>query len=330
MSNVGNKYKIGVLVVISGVLLVFGLIALGIMKYFSESYEFMTVVPTSVQGLHKGSQVKYKGVPVGKVTNIQISQMDENIYIYMVLDASSFDDSERNEIKAGGGLLYLDNELKKYVDQGMRCQLKYAGITGDLYVEIGMYDPIKFPVKEFDLPNGHPPYLPSIPQVSFGEIMDAANKALMNIAMVDFKGLAKKMETFLDSADKFINNEDLWNTVKELRTVTQNLSEVTATLRKFVTDENIDKMISKTDAIATNINRTLDEINTLSQRINHNVEEAKIPETAKKTRELIVDAARSLDELQELMESIKELADYIEENPNSIIVGKSQTPVVKP
>ena len=55
MSNKGNKYKVGVFTIVSIVLFVVAMIALGIMSNFKEKYRFMTVVTSSVQGLEKGA-----------------------------------------------------------------------------------------------------------------------------------------------------------------------------------------------------------------------------------------------------------------------------------
>lgn len=65
MSNVGNKYKVGVLVIIAFTLLLLSLLSLGVVKYFRKTFEFYTIVESSVQGLEKGAKVKIKGVPVG-------------------------------------------------------------------------------------------------------------------------------------------------------------------------------------------------------------------------------------------------------------------------
>ena len=50
MSNKANKYKIGVLVIISFTLLIFGLVILGSLKFLKPKLEAMTVVDSTVQG----------------------------------------------------------------------------------------------------------------------------------------------------------------------------------------------------------------------------------------------------------------------------------------
>jgi len=145
------------------------------MKYFYESYEFMTVIQTSVQGLSKGSLVKYQGVPIGQVTNIQISNIDDNVYVYMAFQPESFSRDDRNEIKLRGGISYLDDELKKLVENGMRCSSicrYYRGIIcGNSHVRSG-----KIPGYRIQIARGSPPCLPSIPQLSFGDLMETLHQ----------------------------------------------------------------------------------------------------------------------------------------------------------
>ena len=330
MSNVGNKFKVGVIVIVSGVLLVLGLVSLGVMKYFYESYEFMTVIQTSVQGLSKGSLVKYKGVPIGQVTKIQISDIDDNVYVYMAFQPESFSRSDREEIKLRGGISYLDDELKKLVDNGMRCQLKYAGITGELYMEIAMFDPGKYPVTKFKLPEEHPPYLPSIPQLSFGDLMETLHKSLGNLTRIDFKAVSNKFEKFLDSANEVVGDHNIRKTFENLSGTMENLSDVSNTLKTAVTTEKIDNLIKSINTTSENLNKTFDDISKLTKSLDDEMKSAEIPSTVKELKKFMNDAKQTLERANELAVSLRDLSNYLEQNPNSVIMGRKDEPLVKP
>lgn len=331
MSNVGNKFKVGVLVIISGVLFVLGLISLGVMKYFYESYEFMTVIQTSVQGLSKGSLVKYKGVPIGQVTKIQISNMDDNVYVYMAFEPESFTSrDDRKEIKLRGGISYLDDELKKYVENGMRCQLKYAGITGELYVEIAMFDPGKFPATEYELPEDHPPYMPSVPQLSFGDLMETLHKSLSNLTQIDFKAVSVKFEKFLDSANEVVGDQNIRKTFNNLSVTMQNLSDISNTVKTAMTSEKIDDLIKKINTTSENLNQTFADISVLTKSMDEQMKSSDIPSTIKELKKFIDDAKETLGKANELAISLKNLSNYLEQNPNSVIMGRKDEPLVKP
>ncbi len=330
LSNVGNKFKVGVLVILSSVLLVFGLTMLGVLKYFSETYEFMTVIETSVQGLRKGSLVKYKGVPIGQVNKIQISNVDENVYVFMYFDPEAFSYDAVKEIQMRGGFSYFENELEKYVEQGMRCQLKYAGITGDLYVEVAIFDPAIYPPKEYVLPADHPPYMPSVPQLSFGDLMEAANKSLLNLTHIDFAKISGKLDTFLDSANSLIADKSVRHTLEQMKDATANLAEITDSLKKSITAQKTDNLISSIFDATNKLNSALDQVSAFVAELETTVKRSEIPETTDSMRDMMAEAKETMKRIDQLSESLKSLSDYLEENPNSIINGRKDVPVVKP
>ena len=90
MSNIGNKYKVGVFAVVAFAILILGLVSLGTLKYFRTTWDFMTVVSASVQGLEKGAKVKIKGVTIGSVEKIQLGPEMKVTYIYMKFDPEAF------------------------------------------------------------------------------------------------------------------------------------------------------------------------------------------------------------------------------------------------
>ena len=60
-----NKFKIGLFTAGGFILLIIMLFLLGGASMFDKKIKLVTLVSESVQGLEKGGQVKYKGVPVG-------------------------------------------------------------------------------------------------------------------------------------------------------------------------------------------------------------------------------------------------------------------------
>ena len=95
-----NKFKIGVFAVSGIVVLLGAVLIFGGNDIFKDEVKLVTVYNESVQGLEKGSQVKFRGVPVGKVTEIAILQNDSKIRIKMQIDPDAFvlPDSNNAEI----------------------------------------------------------------------------------------------------------------------------------------------------------------------------------------------------------------------------------------
>lgn len=292
MSNKGNKYKVGVLVFVSFLALIISLLSLGVTKYFRKTYEFMTVVSTSVTGLEKGAKVKFKGVTIGQVKKIQLDVANENnnIFIIMEFDPKAFAQSSAPTAKndysdfEDSELLFQKN-LSKNIDKGLRCQLQYLGITGSQYVEISYFDPEKQPVKKVELFPEHPPYLPSVETVSVTNILSEAQTAVTKIAKVDFQKISDQINEFLNAANKLIKDKQTEETINDLREISSNLKKLTNRINRALDDKRINE-------ITDNFNRTIDNIN-------------------------------------RMVNSTTALVDYLEKNPESLLRGKPQRPVVE-
>ena len=143
MTKKGNKYKIGALALAAIIILIMGLLSLGITKYFQPEILFMTVSENSVQGLKVGSNVKIKGVTIGSVKNIRVGWKGATIYITMKIDLNAVLDHAQTKIifKKSEAKRVFEQRTKEFVKNGLRCQLQYEGITGDMYINLAYFDP---------------------------------------------------------------------------------------------------------------------------------------------------------------------------------------------
>jgi len=287
MSNKGNKYKVGLLAIVSLVLLVVILVSLGILSTFKPKYRFMTIISTSVQGLERGAKVKFKGVTIGKVESIQISRDGGNILIYMEMNPEAIADKVFKLEKAAPTLnrqKQFEKFLEDRIKNGARCQLRYGGITGNLYIEIGVYDPKKYPVVEYSLPENHPPYLPAIPPVLIGNIMKTLQDALEHIAAIDINKIVKDIEITMDNVNKTLND-----------------------INKGIKDAQISKLSDSMNGFLNTSEEAMDEILELRKSIDI-----------------------ALQKASDVMNSAKNLIQYLEEHPASLIHGRDDKPVVEP
>lgn len=114
MTSEANKFKVGVFL-IGGFLLFNGaLIWIGAASLFETTAPYVTYFSESVQGLDVGSAVKYRGVPLGRVTTIRVAP-----------------DGALVEVR-----LEITPEFR--LEPGMRATLATSGITGLAFVELGI------------------------------------------------------------------------------------------------------------------------------------------------------------------------------------------------
>src|SRR5437660_12698987 len=72
MSARTHNFRIGLFVLVGGLLFVAALFAMGLRSYFGVQDVFETAVPGNVDNLSVGALVKLRGVTIGKVSSIDV------------------------------------------------------------------------------------------------------------------------------------------------------------------------------------------------------------------------------------------------------------------
>ena len=350
MSNIGNKYKVGVFVVSATVILIVSLSMLGIMNYFKPKYMFMTVLHSSVQGLEVGAKVKIKGVTVGRVTAVQIGEQGAAVYIYMeyLPESLKIKNSQVIMTRKDKYDYFRTHIVEPNVKDGMRCQLNYSGITGTLYQELGMYDPQKYPVGKIDLPPGHPPYIPSIPPVLIGNILKNLNETLANTAQINLGPMIEKIENLAKSGNELISNKELKEMVTTLTRVMNNIDLITNTVQKNMTKKQFNDFVSNSSNTIVELNKTLTKAQRFMTMIDQELKAAKLAKTTESARELMDSSSVVVNDLRDALKlnldnltqtinsanatlrSAQTLFNSLEQNPSSVLYGKTGKRVVQP
>ena len=141
--NKSGYYKIGLFTICGFILFAAMITVLGAGAALENSYYIETYFNESIQGLSVGAPVKYRGVQIGSVNDIDFCQnaySSENIkysgYVYIRIAIypklvsgrdQQIDESERNK------------RLKQLIDRGMRARLAQQGITGLAYIELDFF-----------------------------------------------------------------------------------------------------------------------------------------------------------------------------------------------
>lgn len=341
MSNVGNKYKVGFLVLTGFAIIVVGLLALGAFKGFRKTYGFYTIVTSSVQGLDKGAKVKFKGVAIGEVTKIKImgSSGESSILVCMKFDPEAFSENYNDhiDIKRRDFIEFFTESVKEKVEKGLRCKLQYASISGNLYIEINYVDPKDNPIPKIATPSDAPGvYIPTAESATLAAVIAESQKTMANIGRIDFEKLASKTERFLDTANDLLGDKRISKTLGQTADITANLKDLTNTLNAELNAESIRKLSSDVRTTFENLNATLAEVRA-------GVKDANLKETSERARNLMESSDRLVKKAEtlreELSQSIAKLdaaldaarlfLDLMERNPDAVLRGKSAKPVVE-
>ena len=317
-----NKFRLGLFVLAGTVLFIAGLFVLGLEGLFVKKGHFVTLFSESVQGLTIGSPVKYKGVPIGTVSKITIQVENKRIRVGMDINLTSFSVDRAIDDDDIMDLFY--DFIKKEREKGLRCRLEYAGITGLKYIEL---DYFKVHQPEVLIPapkhmNGEV-YLPSTPS-ALKDILKLLNTSMEKIAKVDFDGISKRLSDVLDGAKEIVKGPKLLKAIDQLEAMSANLKDSSKVLKDTLTPKKVAEIIN-------NVDKILDKLHQISINLEEQLNKAKIADTAdsfrkaansvKDSKEMI---SNTLLKVNQAIDSFTEFLNYLNDDPESLIKGKSK------
>ncbi len=84
--RVSSPFLIGLFVILGTIVIIGVAIWLGSSQFMQENVKYVTYFDGSVEGLEKGSPVKYLGVPVGTISDIRVAEDGRLIEVIMSVD----------------------------------------------------------------------------------------------------------------------------------------------------------------------------------------------------------------------------------------------------
>ena len=149
------QFSVGLLVITGLVLAVGFVLFLTRDRVTARDALFETYLRESVQGLEVGSAVRYRGVSVGRVTEISLASAE-----YRRPEGQPFAGAFQLVVARFALNLSRVGDIPRTEDavaQGLRARLASQGITGVVYIELDFVDPMRSPV----------PQLPWTPRFDF-------------------------------------------------------------------------------------------------------------------------------------------------------------------
>lgn len=322
-----NKFKLGLFVIGSILVLIIAVFSMGLFDQLQPKAHIVTYVEESVQGLTTGSAVKYKGVPIGRVSGITIMVDNNEIRIDIEVDLSKI--QRRIGGNTGSRSRELGREqfydfLQKAASEGLACRIEPDGITGAKYVEFNFFTDEKMPNSKrkafFDKGTFVMPSTPSM----MANLRTNIFEILTSIAAVDFKGISKQTHELLLRANQTLDRA-------KLDQLSVNADEV---IRKIdLTIGNLNQVLDQKQMrnAIQNMEESLKAIRKLAVQVENAVDRANLSETTSDIRELSKSLKDSSDSLQtslqkanETMDSITDLVRYVNDNPASLLHGRGK------
>jgi ABC-type transporter Mla subunit MlaD len=324
MSHKANYFKIGLFSSITLALLIGFLILLGASSWFTTSDHAETYFNESVQGLEIGSPVKFRGVTIGKVEEIDIASdvygtggiapNEKDLrYIYVKFSLSP---NIRKEGSSGEAL----KSLKQYITQGLRISLATSDLVGNVYLEINFMNPDKNPI----LPINWTPeniYIPSA-KSTLSRFTDNIDSLFSGLGHIDYKTVVEHFDELVTLSTKTLNDANvkvlgaqLDQTLKQVGDLSQNMNEIISGNQSKELMSSLSGDSKLLETTLTDTSAAMKQLNALLSRANEL--------TASQQSNII----GTLTELREASNNLETVTDTLKNNPSSLIFAKSAEPV---
>lgn len=236
MESKAIYFRVG-LVILSGLAMIAALIVwVGAEAFRSAGRPFETYFAESVQGLEQGAPVRFRGVPIGRVTQIsmaaaeyggdatQLNVISNPAFQYVVVRFEVFTDRiAAREIR----------ELNQMVQGGLRIRMSSQGITGVLYLEADFVDPTRF--VPLTVP-WEPRFtvIPSVPS-TLSQFQTAAERIMSRLEGANLPGLVENANTLIEALAGSVTSGDAYRMLVEAGDLLAQLRTTTGTIAPELT-----------------------------------------------------------------------------------------------
>jgi ABC-type transporter Mla subunit MlaD len=330
--------RLGLFVVVGVSALVGALLLLGGRDLFQPSFTFETYFNNSIAGLDLGAPVRFRGVPLGQVTeiltssatyerNVPFNRRREYIVVRVKVNVSAGEAAQMRE------------EAVTLARRGLRAQTQLAGLTGQQYLALDFMDPKKYPPLEFEWTPKYT-YLPSAPS-SAGEIVAKAQSFLASLNEADIRQLGQSLNTLVGDVDKKLGDLPVATLSAKAQEVLSNADATLGRADRILATAPIADTLRKLDSISSRLDvlvsdpaltETLQNVAVISARLRKVADDGDLDRLVKGLDE----AAERLDvvlgdnqydvraiaqDLRVTADNLRALSETIKRYPAGVLVG---------
>lgn len=310
MPNQANYFKIGIFVLAGFFLLAGALVFLGAGNALRPRIYLETYVDGTVQGVDLGSPVKFRGVRIGRISEIDFCfnvygpppGEDRLDYVYLEMEV---------DVQVFRGMFSEDvgPVVERAVQQGLRVKLQPQGVTGLNFAELNyVADPAQYPPLEiWWTPRHH--YIPSAPG-TLTSLVDSLNRLMDTLGGLEIgptlQEVDRALKTFNATLEEFSGNMDKLDLAK----VSGDLRAVLAELKNKVDQVPAEKLSADGLKMMQSLTTVSGELQTLV-------------ETMQTNPLLNADAMGAIvGDFQATAENFRVLSENLREYPSQLLFGE--------
>src|SRR5262249_1515200 len=338
MEESKRYFRLGLFVVVTLSILAGVLFLLGGRKLFQPTFVFETYFNESVSGLELGAPVRFRGVPLGQVSEILTSAatyerdvpLDKRREYIVVRAKVNLSAKEAEQ---------LERDVAQLVKRGLRAQTQLAGITGQQYLAIDFLDVKKYPPLEFPWTPKYT-YVPSAPSLA-GQIISHAQTFLPTLNEAAIKTLGRNLNPLVVNVDRKVSELPVAelsaranDVLKNANTAIQRADRILATAPIAHTLTSIDSAATRLDGLLADpgLKQSVDNFAAISGRVRKLADDGELDrmvkhvgDTAERLDALIgdnqYDVRAIVQDLRVTADNLRVLSDTVKRYPAGALVG---------
>ena len=321
---------VGMFILGALLLAVVAFLSFGGTNFFAKPARFVVYFSESAAGLDPGAGVKINGVRMGRVAAVNVrfdaATKKSRVQTICEIDRNVLTDSAGHEIDLTNAA-----ELQSLIDRGLRARLSLTGITGLLFVELDFEDPALYPA---GANSGKEPYpvIPSIPS-SIAELQAGIIEIVGKLKSVDFTGLAKELRALIATTNQKVGEFDVKGLSERVGRAAEAVEKIASDPEARTVFKNLNAAIADTRTLLAHLDGQVgpagDDLRKTLAQAQHALQ--SLDSAAQTTRRFVQEqsgvgdeATRALQQISAAADSLERLADFIERNPNALVVGRKK------
>jgi phospholipid/cholesterol/gamma-HCH transport system substrate-binding protein len=295
MAKKPRKYFIvGLFVTVAFLISAATIIWINVSNFFEFGETYVSYFDESVQGITRGTEVRYQGVRVGRVEEVRIAPDNKTVGVYMLINLR-------------------DDLTRKVV-----AQLRMTGITGMMFVNLEPRrpgDPDLSPKIRFATEY---PVIPSRPS-EVAQILTGVRDVVEDIRQADIEGAVREIKAAAVGIRNLTKGDEL---NRMLAKADEAAGYLRSSLRRI--DQSLAK--GKLDNVLTEATQAFKGVNSLMNGVQTEVRDSKIPETVKRARLTLNEAREVLVNLRRTSENLDRLLERLYQRPSDVLFGRPPQP----
>jgi paraquat-inducible protein B len=300
-------------------------------RFFEDRRTFVTYFDGSLKGLRVGSNVLFRGVRVGFVTDIRV-EVDPEIAEFRVPVTFQIIPEAVALVDPDDRLLPTERtppRLAELIDRGLRTRLELESfVTGQLVIQLDFFPDT--PVHLYGSPDGYPE-IPSAPS-DIQQVIERVQTFVTELqAQINVDEFVRRVESTLDGINELVRSAELLGALagfnrlassEELQAIPgATLETLAATEQTMAELRNvIAEADARLDPMFEGAGAALEELATTLREAGGVLETARgqLGDESPFNYQL----NRTLEEAEAAARSLRLLADYLERNPEALLRGR--------